>query len=254
MKILDVKVDNLSRELALAKVVEFLKDDQQHIITTPNPEIILEAQKDEEFKKILNQADLALPDGFGLLLVSKILGEPIKERVTGTDFMQDICALAEKMEKSVFLLGGQEGVASQAALELSRQYPLLKIVGAEMGINFSDYNSQFPIAENNKLIKNINRLRPDIIFVAFGHKKQEKWIAENLKKIPSVKIAMGVGGAFDFIAKVVPRAPFWMRRLGLEWLFRFIKQPWRWRRIYRAVIEFPITVIMKVLSRKQKIY
>lgn len=245
MQILGVKVDNFTRDEALAEVTELLKAGQ-HIITTPNPEIILEAQKDKEFKRILNNAELSLPDGFGLILMSRFLKEPLKERIAGTDFMQDICALAEKMNKTIYLLGARDGVASKAAAKLIEKYPKLRIVGAEKGIQLQNENYKLKVdfEENQKLIERINKTSPDILFVAFGGGKQEKWITQNLSKIPSVKIAMGIGGAFDFIAGVVPRAPFWMRKIGLEWLWRFINEPWRSKRVYNAAVKFPIKIIL----------
>jgi N-acetylglucosaminyldiphosphoundecaprenol N-acetyl-beta-D-mannosaminyltransferase len=245
MKILNVKIDNVSNKEALKKVIEFLQDGQ-HIITTPNPEMILDAQNDGDLKNILNQADLALPDGFGLILASKFLRQPLKERISGVDFMQDICALAEEMRKSVFLVGGKNGVAAKAAASLVKKYPQLKIADAESeGLEWQIKNNKWYIEpdRNHELIEHINVSGPDIIFVAFGHNKQERWIAENLTKIPSVKIAMGVGGAFDFIAGMVSRAPVWMRKIGLEWFWRLLKQPWRIKRIFNAIIVFPIQVI-----------
>lgn len=249
MQILGVKVDNISHEEALAKVLDFFQNGQ-HVITTPNPEFILAAQEDKEFKNILNRADLALPDGFGLILMSRLIGTPLKEQICGSDFIWNICALAEKENKTVYLLGAQEGVAIKAAENLREQYPQLKIVGAEMGLRLGINDQSDALHGNQQLIARINAVQPDIIFVAFGHGKQEKWIAENLSKLPSVKIAMGVGGSLDFIANVVPRAPLWMRQIGCEWLWRLIQEPRRWHRIYRAIIKFPITVILEGIAKK----
>lgn len=252
MQILGVKVDNITHEEALAKVLDFFQNGQ-HIITTPNPEFILAAREDKEFKDILNRADLALPDGFGLILMSRLLGKPLREQICGSDFIWNICALAEKENKSIYLVGAQEGVAVKAANNLRGKYPQLKIVGAEIGLRLGVNDQSDALHENQQLITRINAVQPDIIFVAFGHGKQEKWIAGNLSKLPSVKIAMGIGGSLDFIADLIPRAPLWMRQLGIEWLWRLIQEPQRWCRIYRAVIKFPILVLKeKIGNRGQK--
>ncbi len=221
-EILGVKVDNLTMAEALQKVESFLKDGQQHYLVTPNPEFLVEAQKDEEFKEILNQADLAVPDGVGLILAARFLGQPFKQRVSGTDLMEKICQKAAQKKWSVFLLGGQEGVAEKAGENLKKKYPGLEIKGCSSKACFD---------------------QPAILFVALGASKQEKWINENLKKMPSVKLAMGVGGAFDFMAGQVQRAPKFLRAIGLEWLWRFSCQPWRIRRIFKAVTKFPWLVI-----------
>lgn len=250
MQILGVKVDNITHDEALAQVLEFFKGGQ-HVITTPNPEIILAAREDQQFQDTLNKADLALPDGFGLVLMSRLIRSPLKEQICGSDFIWDICALAEKENKSVYLIGSQEGIAAKAAENLREKYPQLRIVGAEIGLRLSIINDQSDaLHENQQLITRINTAQPDIIFVAFGHGKQEKWIADNLSKLPSVKIAMGIGGSLDFVADVVPRAPLWMRQIGCEWLWRLIQEPRRWRRIYNAVIKFPIAVMLEKIAKK----
>ncbi len=220
-KILGIKVDNLTMEKALRKVEGFLEDGQQHYIVTPNPEFLVQAQKDQEFKTILNQADLALPDGIGLILAARFLGRPLKQKVAGTDLMEKICRRAAQKKWPVFLMGGQAGVAQKAGENLKKKYQGLEILSAE-DVTFG---------------------RPAILFVAFGAPKQEKWIVQNLRKMPSVKLAMGVGGAFDFMAGRVRRAPKLFQRFGLEWLWRLFCQPWRIKRIFKAVVVFPWLVI-----------
>ena len=226
-EILGVRIDNLAMEEALQKVEGFLKDGQQHYIVTPNPEFLVLAQKDKEFKEILNLADLAIPDGMGLVLAARFLGQPLKQRVSGTDLMEKICQKAAQKKWPIFLMGGQQGVAEKAGENLRKKYLGLQI----------------------RTVPQIQSLKAEgqsLLFVALGAPKQEKWINENLKKMPSVKLVMGVGGAFDFIASQVPRAPKFLRAIGLEWLWRFICQPWRIKRIFRAVIVFPYLVIRSV--------
>ena len=221
MEILGVKIDNLTTEKALQKIEGFLEDGQQHYIVTPNPEFLVQAQKDQEFKRTLNQADLALPDGIGLILAARFLGQPLKQKITGTDLMEKICQRAAQKKWPVFLIGGQAGVARKAGENLKKRYQGLEILAVE----------DVPFGQ------------PAILFVAFGAPKQEKWIVQNLKKMPSVKLAMGVGGAFDFMAGRIRRAPKLFQRLGLEWLWRLFCQPRRAKRIFRAVVKFPWLVI-----------
>lgn len=213
--ILGVEVDALTRHEALECVDALMHSRGQHLITTPNPEIVVAAQQDAEFCKILNQAALALPDGVGLMWAARMLGTPLKERIAGSDFVWDIAQLAAERGYTMQLMGGKGGTAQEAAKRLKIKVEKLKIV------------------ETN----------PDILLVALGHGKQEKWIAEHLRELPSVKIAMGVGGALDFIAGHVARAPRALRFIGLEWLWRLMRQPWRAPRIWRAVVVFSWLVL-----------
>jgi len=235
VNIFGVGIDNLKKIEVLKTVEQFLSDGRQHHIVTPNPEIVVAAEKDKKFLEILNKADLAVPDGFGLILASHYLRRPLHERIAGVDLMLDICCLAEQKNYSIFLLAAKEGLAKpeETAESLTKKFPKLKI--------YSGILEQEETGE--KIIQKINLEKPEILFVALGALRQEKFIAENLNKIPSVKIAMGVGGAFDFIAGKIKRAPKWLRKIGLEWLWRFFMQPWRWRRILTATIKFSWKVI-----------
>ena len=203
--ILGVKIDDVNMGEALGIAEKWIWNPGRHYVVTPNPEMIVAAQKDLEFKKILNDADLSIPDGAGLKLSGKI-----KKTIAGTDFMEELVSLAAEKGFTTGFLGGGDGIAKQTAECLLKKYPKLKVFFAG-----SDTETKIPPV--------------DLLFVALGHIKQEKWIAENLEKIP-VHVAMGVGGSFDYLSGNVPRAPKWMRDLGLEWLFRLIIQPWRVRR------------------------
>lgn len=226
-KILGIKIDELSKDQVLAKISLFLKSDNFHQITTVNPEFILAAQKDEEFKKVLNDADLSVPDGVGL----KFAGQYIGERITGVDLTWELAKIASDNNYSMFLLGAKEGVAQKTADKLKSKYPKLKIAGCYAG------------TPNEKgIVKRINDANAKILLVAFGAPKQDKFISNNKTSL-NVKLAMGVGGTFDYIAKIIPRAPKWMRSLGLEWLYRLFRQPSRLGRIFNAVIKFPILII-----------
>lgn len=228
MNILGVKIDNLSITETLNKIEGFLKDGYQHYIVTPNPEIVLAAQNDTQLMKILNEADLAISDGIGLVWASNFLCQPLKERVTGADVINQICVRLAFAPYRLFLLGGKNGVALKAAAKLKDCQPDLKIEAEE---------------DIYKAIEKINYFKPDILFVALGAPKQEKWIYYNLKDLSSVKLAIGVGGAFDFIAGRLKRAPAFLQKAGLEWLWRLAIEPWRIGRIYNAVVRFPMRVI-----------
>lgn len=181
-------------------------------IVTPNPELLVMADKDVEYKKVLNEAELALPDGIGVILASKILGKHLKQRIPGVDLVENLCRHVAKQPITVGFLGSKPGVAVKVGECLQKRYPGLKV--------------KLVASEWNETLKHTS---VDILFVAFGSPKQEFWISKNLNTLP-VKIAIGVGGAFDFISGKVPRAPVLMRRLGLEWLFRLLVQPWRIKR------------------------
>lgn len=231
VNILGVKIDDVSVDQAIECVSGWIKEGGKHYIVTPNPEFIVAAYSDPDFKKILNKADLAIPDGAGL----KITGR-IKNTTTGIDLMEALCQEASEKGWKVGLIGGRGGVATKAAEVLKKRYPNLKITYAIEGPQIPE-NSEDPDSQNV-------RKQTDLLFVALGMGKQEGWIVESMKKVDSY-VFMGVGGAFDYISGNVKRAPIWMRKLGLEWLFRLIVQPWRIKRqvnllkfIYLLIIDF----------------
>lgn len=204
-------------DATFAQVLEYLtkklsSEADKFYVVTPNPELVVIANKDKNYQKILNNAEISLPDGVGVLLAGKILGKSLKERITGVDLVEKLSERIAKRGVTAAFLGGRPGVAVRAAECLKKRYFGLKITfsGPEI-TNFKD----FP--------------KTDILFVAFGSPKQEIWISNNLKKFP-IKAAIGVGGAFDMISGEMPRAPRVLRDNGLEWLYRLIRQPWRAKR------------------------
>ncbi len=248
INILGINISALNKVDILKKIELFLKDGRQHQIVTPNPEFLIEAEKDEEFFYILNAADLAVPDGIGLKFAARLMGKRL-DRIAGADLVYDICAIAERKGKSIYLIGGEKGIAQKAAENLKKKFPDLKIVGAEEGLKHGEWKikaGEWIKGEDKdeELIKRIDSARPDIIFSAFGHPRQDKWIFHDLRKTPSVKIGMGVGGTFDFIAGKVKRAPKIFRFFGMEWAWRLILEPWRWKRILDATVIFPYRFIM----------
>jgi N-acetylglucosaminyldiphosphoundecaprenol N-acetyl-beta-D-mannosaminyltransferase len=193
------------------------------------------AQQDVNFRNILKRADLCIPDGIGLLWASRWVGQPLPERVTGSDGVPFIAKHASEQGWKLFFLGAAEGIAEKAANILREQYPNLQIVGTYAGS---------PSAEDeDELVEMVNASGADILFVGYGAPKQDKWIARNTPRL-SVKMAMGVGGAFDFIAGIIPRAPQWMQNMGLEWLYRLYRQPWRIKRMMR-IPRFMLAVLMQ---------
>jgi heptosyltransferase-2 len=237
--ILGVRVDNVNYDQALSLIEGFVVSGTPHQVVTVNPEFIVAAQSDDEFRNILNVSSLALPDGVGLLWAARFLGRPLQERVTGTDTMQRVAALAAQKGYSLFLLGAASGIAVATAARLCEVYPGLKIVGTHAG-------SPAP-EEEDEIVRLIQKAEPDVLFVAYGAPQQDRWIARNLIRL-GVPVAMGVGGAFDFISGRAKRAPRWLQRLGLEWLHRLLHEPWRWRRML-ALPKFVWLVVRERLAK-----
>ncbi|MBI2049715.1 WecB/TagA/CpsF family glycosyltransferase [Candidatus Roizmanbacteria bacterium] len=240
--ILGVNLTNVTKKEVLEYIIKGLgKKQKKYFIVTPNPEFLVLANKNSRFKNILNSAELALPDGIGVILAGKILGKTLKQRITGIELLESLCSEIAEKPITVGFLGGGPGVADKTAERLQNLYPNLKIVFAseEWLKNNVGLSKRFKISDlgfKNKERQAINHKSSiinhqsiDMLFVAFGAPKQEIWISENLENLP-VKIAIGVGGAFDYISGKVKRAPKFIQDLGLEWLYRLIRQPWRFKR------------------------
>ncbi len=227
--VLGVTIDDVIEDEVIERVAAFIAEGGPHQIATVNPEFVMEAQRNPTFRAVLAAADIATPDGFGLLLVAKWRKTPLRGRVTGVDLVERLSAESARRGWRIFFLGAAPGVAEQAVAVLQGRYPGLAVAGCYAGS---------PRPEDEPEVQRVvAAAQPDILFVAYGHPAQDLWIARN-QPVLRVPLAIGVGGAFDYIAGVVPRAPRWMRRLGLEWLYRLIRQPWRWRRIATAVPLF----------------
>ena len=237
--VLGVRVDDVTYEEALSLIEGFIREGTPHQVVTVNPEFVVAARQDKEFRRILNAADLALPDGIGIVWASHLLGRPLRERVAGSDLMPKIAALAAERGYRLFLLGAAEGVAAEAARRLQERNPGLVVAGT--------YAGSPAVEEEDEIVALIRAARPHVLFVAYGAPAQDKWIARNLERL-GVPVCMGVGGAFDFIAGVAKRAPRWVQRLGLEWLHRLLHQPWRWRR-QLALVKFAGLVLRERLTK-----
>ncbi|MFH1522413.1 MAG: WecB/TagA/CpsF family glycosyltransferase [Patescibacteria group bacterium] len=235
INILGVNISDLNKKEILNKLDDFLNSGNQHYITTPNPEIILKAIKDEEFFYIIHKSSLAIPDGVGLKFAGWLVGKNIK-RFTGADLAKNILNIAQAKKLKVAILNMEDGLSRKEDLEkvLNNLYSKLstKIINVGRGVQLLSLGA--------KSTNNLINFKPDILFVTLGAPYQEKIIYHILPKLPSVKLAIGVGGAFDFLTGKIKRAPKFMRIIGLEWLWRLFKQPRRWKRIYNAVIVFPI--------------
>ena len=204
-------------------------------VCTVNPEFIMAARRNPGFAQVLVAADLCTPDGIGVLWAARLAGVRLNERVTGSDGIHRLCERAAAQGWRVFFLGAAPGVAERAAAELARLYPGLPVVGT--------YGGSPAAADWPQIRQRLAAARADLLFVAYGHPRQDIWIHQHRAELP-VAVALGVGGAFDFVAGITPRAPLWLRRLGLEWLFRLARQPWRWRRM-AALPLFALLVLVE---------
>lgn len=245
VEILGVKIDRIFKKEALEKIREFLESGESHQIVTVNPEFIMTAQYDLEFRNILNQSTLSLPDGVGLILASWYLKKPLRERITGTDLVYEIAKIASENQKSIYFLGAGDDIAKKCALNLKKLYPSLLIRGVESGFRFHWWR-----LSEETLRKKINRSHAEILLVAYGAPKQEKWIYHNLPYFKNIRLAIGVGGAFDYISGQVKRAPETWRKLGLEWFWRLLSQPWRLNRIITATLKFPQAILKEKNNEK----
>lgn len=233
--ILGVPVHAVTGSQALDQIVYFMSQDKLHQVATVNPEFVMKAQDDDAFKEVLDSADLCLADGIGLVLASRWLNRPLPERVAGSDIVYNITAMASQEGWRLFLLGAQPSVAEQAAQILKNQFKDLEIAGA--------YAGSPDESEDDHIVQLINDSGANVLFVAYGAPKQDKWIYRNRATLPEVRLAMGVGGSLDFITGRSVRAPRWMQRLGLEWFHRLLKEPWRWRRML-ALPKFAIKIVL----------
>jgi len=203
-------------------------------ICTANPEFLMAAQHDREFAEVLQRADLVLPDGVGLLWAARWLGAALPERVAGSDLIYRIAERAAQKGWRLYFLGAGEGIAQMAADTLRARYPGLTIAGT--------FGGSPRVEEEEAIVARVKAARPDLLLVAYGAPAQDKWIARNKARL-GAPVSLGVGGAFDFVAGAARRAPAWMRRAGVEWLHRLWRQPWRTKRIFTAVVLFPLAVL-----------
>jgi len=236
VKIFGVPIDVVTLEDAFNRVKYFLEEKRFSMVFTPNTEIVMIAKKDMELKEVLLSSDMNIPDGIGLIIASRIHNLGLIERVTGVDLMDRMLKFCNFTKKSIFILGGRPGIAEQAARNIKKEYPNIEIKGVAHGY--------FDEKEEVKIVDRINENKPDILFVGLGAPKQEKWIYK-YRNILNAKVAMGIGGSIDIWAGTAKRAPKIFQRLGLEWFYRLIKEPWRIKRM----LELPKFLFQVLISR-----
>jgi N-acetylglucosaminyldiphosphoundecaprenol N-acetyl-beta-D-mannosaminyltransferase len=242
-----VHIDGLNAENVLQRITD--RDPEKPFwIVTVNPEILLFARKHPDYRKVINSADLRIADGVGIQATATIVGKRVR-RVTGVDLAERLIAKYAEGRGLICFVGGSGQTSADALVMMHKRYPDL-IGQALQGGNVLETGAGDDA--NDEALHQITLMAPKLLLVAFGHPKQEMWIVNHLNDIPSVEVVIGVGGAFDYWSGNVPRAPKWMRALGFEWLHRLVTQPKRWRRIWNAVIAFPVLCVVDALSVKSK--
>ncbi len=235
--IFGLKIDNVDRREAIQVAEGFLSEDRFHYIVTLNPEGVVIAQKNTDFISAVNHADLVVADGSWLVRAIRFLGEDMKERVAGIDLLLDILSLCRDKGFSVYLFGSREDIVSNTKKNLEDRFPGINIAGFHSGY--------FDREEEGRIIEEIERLKPHLLVVGMGMPKQELWISRH-RDLP-VRLAIGVGGSFDVLSGVIPRAPHWMQVSGLEWLYRILKDPKRIKRL-SFIPEFSLLVLKSKLN------
>lgn len=233
IELLGVKVNAVTMDTTVAQVEEFIAAGTPHHLVTADVSTLMKARQDAELRDIINRADLVTPDGAGVLWTAKVFDWPLKERVPGVDLVDRLCALAAARGYRVYLLGAAPGVAEKAAAILQTRHPGLVIAGTRDGY--------FRPGEEEGVVAAVRAARPDLLFVALGVPKQEKWIRRHLREL-GVPVCIGVGGSFDVISGRLSRAPQWMQTYGLEWLWRVLLEPRRLPRLW-ALPRFVLAVV-----------
>lgn len=239
LNILGVKVDRVTQKEALERFAEFMNGDSQNLIVTPNPEIILDAQKDPRITDLINSAAMAIPDGMSLVIASKQLGQPLEERVTGIDFTHAALEWCAANGKNVYFFGSKPGIAEKAAENIMAEIPGLRIVGTHDGY--------FKPEEEEDIARSIANTGADFLCLALGAPKQE-FFAEKYKDIIKYKAAIGIGGSLDVWSGTLQRAPEFYCKHNIEWLYRLIQEPARFKRMARI----PMLFIKVMFFKKQE--
>lgn len=233
-EVLGIGYDDIGMEQALEQALQMIEKGEFHYVVTPNAEFTLRAEKEQRFRDALNGADLVLPDGIGIMYASRILKRPLKERVCGCDFAQALCPHLARQGRRLFVLGGKPGVAEQAGCNLEKAHPGLVICGTQDGYFQGDAAVE----------QAIRRTGADVVFVCLGAPKQEYWMVEH-GLATGASLLIGLGGSVDVFADTVKRAPAAWRRLGLEWLYRLLTQPFRAGRM----VKLPLLLLLAAKER-----
>ena len=242
VNLLDTYIDRIDLDGAVAQIDQYVRSGAPHQVVTANVDFLRLSTEDRAFRDLINTSDLVVPDGMPLLWAARLMGDPLLERVTGVELMVECARLASAQDYRVFLLGAGPGVALEAGAVLSDAFPSLSIAGT-----YAPPVGPFSAQENEKMVRMIQEMKPDLLFVAFGAPKQDQWIRAHMHRL-HVPVCVGVGGSFDLIAGRVQRAPVWMRDHGLEWLFRVAQEPTRlWKRYF--VDDLPI--FMRLMAQRR---
>ncbi len=238
-EVLNVPISTYNKEETDKLLLKFLTEDKNHILITPNPEIVLESRKDPELFRIIKEAELVVPDGIGVVMASKFNKDKIPERVPGIDLMYTLFDNIKTQNYKVYFWGGGEGVAELAAKKMMKKYPGLMIIG--------NHNGYFDEKEEIIIVEEIKKLKPDILLIGIGYPKQEK-LADKYKNQLPVKLTCCVGGSFDVMSGRTKRAPYAFRKLNLEWFYRLITQPKRILRMLRLPVFMLIVIKEKLFG------
>lgn len=236
--VLNVMIDVVTMKEAVRRVEQFIELRKPHLVVTPNAEMIMMANEDKDLAQIINHADLVVPDGAGVVWAARYNGDVMPERVAGYDLVQNLLVAAATKKYRIYMLGGAPGIAEKAKHIAEERYPGVQIVGTRHGF--------FAKKDEPEILSNIKTCCPDILLVALGVPRQEKWLSEYINQIKA-PVAIGVGGTFDVMAGTVRRAPLWMQNANLEWLYRLISEPKRAIRML-ALPRF----VMRVITNKKK--
>lgn len=253
-QILGIKLSSTSRAKVLDNISSSLKKHKPFLIVTPNPEIIVHAQTNLKLKTIINNADLSLPDGVGLVFASRILNQPKLELIKGRELLFDLFQLADNHKLKVFLLGSTKPVIKLSINRLISTHPNLEVQGTSGPM--LDKNS-LPVSDKDTTlqfdtIKQINQFQPDILILAFGTPKQEVWYDLNKDQL-KVKIVAGLGGSLDYYSGTKSLPPKFINSFGLEWLWRGIREKGHIKRVFRATITFPYLIIKSLLIKTETV-
>ena len=236
--ILGVGFDRVALVEAVERIEERLDSGERTFIITANPEFVMLCREDREVAAIADRADLVVPDGTGAVVASRLLGDPLPGRAPGRLLVDRLAALATERQLSLFLLGAGPGIAELAAARLRARHPELRVAGTYAGSADDD----------GDVVPRVIAAAPDVLLVAFGMPKQERWIARNLTRLPSVRVAVGIGGSLDYLAGAAKAPPAIVHAVGLEWLWRLAREPQRWRR-QRVLPLFAVLVLLARMRR-----
>ena len=222
-----IAIHNLTMQETLLSLRKCLSGPGRHYVVTPNVDHLVRLQQDPEFREVYRRASFVVADGMPLIWASRLLGRPLKERITGSDLVPEVCRIAAEGGHSVYFLGGNPGVAEKAGENLKKMIPPLRVAGSCA----PPFGFERDPVKNQEVIRHVQEARPDVLFVALSAPKQEKWVARHIDRLP-IKVAFCIGSALDYQAGTARRAPMWMRKGGCEWLWRLFLEPGRLAKRY----------------------